>query len=72
MSRAQIEDILELSAPERVEIAQEIWESVFEDSEALLLSPAQRAELESRWLDFQQNPEDGEFWDEVKASLRSE
>jgi putative addiction module component (TIGR02574 family) len=72
MSRATIDDILELPAPERVAIAQEIWESVYEDSEALPLTVAQRDELERRWLDFQQNPDDGESWDDVKASLRSE
>jgi putative addiction module component (TIGR02574 family) len=72
MSRAQIEEILELSPSERIAIVQEIWESVAEDSRTLPLTVAQREELDRRWLDLQQNPDDGELWDEVKKSLRSE
>jgi len=72
MNRSQIEDILELPPSERVAIVQEIWESVFEDVHAIPLSAGQRAELEKRWLDFQQHPEEGESWDEVEKALRSE
>jgi putative addiction module component (TIGR02574 family) len=72
MTRAQIEEILELPPLERVAIAQEIWESVVSDSNALPLSAGQRDELERRWLEFQQNPDEGESWDEVKKSLLSE
>jgi putative addiction module component (TIGR02574 family) len=72
MNRAQIEEILELPPAERVAIVQEIWESVAEDTRAVPLTAAQRSELERRWLDFQQNPNEGESWDEVEATLRSE
>lgn len=72
MNRASIEDILELPATDRVAIVQEIWESVVEDIRAVPLTAWQREELEKRWLDFQQNPDDGESWDEVEKALRSE
>lgn len=72
MNRASIEHILELPACDRVAIVQEIWESVVEDISAVPLTAGQRAELEKRWLDFQQNPEEGESWDEVEKALRSE
>jgi len=38
----------------------------------LQLPPAERAELETRWLDFQQHPDEGESWDAVEKALRSE
>jgi putative addiction module component (TIGR02574 family) len=72
MNRAQIDEILELPTSERVAIVQEIWESVVEDSRVVPLTSAQRDELEKRWLDFQQHPDEDESWDEVQRALRSE
>ncbi|HEY2091357.1 MAG TPA: addiction module protein [Thermoanaerobaculia bacterium] len=72
MSRASIEQILELPPSERVAIVEEIWESVVQDIRAVPLTAAQRAELEKRWVDFQQHPDEGESWDEVEKALRSE
>lgn len=72
MSRAFIDQILDLPPAKRVELAQQIWESVFEQQEAVPLTTAQRDELERRWQAFQQNPDEGESWEEVKKSLLSE
>jgi len=71
MSRVPLE-ILELSAAERVEVAQEIWESVLEHPESVHLTKAQIDELERRWRSFEQNPDEGEPWEDVKRSLLSE
>jgi putative addiction module component (TIGR02574 family) len=72
MSRVPLDQILELPATDRVEIAQAIWESVFEHPEAVPLTQAQKDELERRWRAFEQNPDEGEPWDDVKRSLLSE
>jgi putative addiction module component (TIGR02574 family) len=72
MSRAPIDQILDLPAAERVEIAQRIWESVIEHPEDILLTESQRDELERRWRAFEQNPDEGEAWEDVKRSLLSE
>jgi putative addiction module component (TIGR02574 family) len=72
MSRVPINEILELPAGERVELAQQIWESVFDHPERVLLTTAQRDELERRWLAFEQNPDEGEAWENVKRSLLDE
>jgi len=72
MNRVPIEQILELPVPERVQLAQQIWESVFEQTEHVPLTAAQRAELERRWLAFQQHPDEGEAWEDVKRSLLDE
>ena len=72
MSRVPLDQILELPATDRVEIAQVIWESVFEHPEAILLTQAQKDELERRWRAFEQNPDEGEPWEDVKRSLLSE
>jgi putative addiction module component (TIGR02574 family) len=72
MTRPPIDQILELPIADRVEIAQQIWESVFEHPEAVLLTPLQREELERRWLAFEKSPDEGEPWEDVKSSLLSE
>jgi len=72
MSRVSIDHILELPTSERVAIVQEIWESMVEHQEHVEITAAQRDELERRWVDFQQTPDDGESWSDVKKSLRDE
>lgn len=72
MIRVSLEQILELPVPERVELAQQIWESVFEQTDDVPLTAAQRAELERRWLALQEHPDEGEAWEDVKRSLLNE
>lgn len=72
MSRISIDHILELPTEERVAIVQEIWESMLEHPDDLGITAAQREELERRWVDLQQNPDDGEPWSDVKKSLLNE
>ena len=72
MSHVSIEEILELPAAQRVELAQQIWESVHEHPDTLPLTAAQKAELERRWTAFQQAPEAGDMWEEVRDSLLRE
>jgi putative addiction module component (TIGR02574 family) len=72
MSRVPIEEIFELPAEQRVQIAQQIWESVLRHPETVPLTDAQRAELERRWLDYQANPDEGEPWEDVKRALLDE
>jgi putative addiction module component (TIGR02574 family) len=72
MSRSPLDQILQLPAAQRVEIAQEIWESVFESPDGVALTNAQKEELERRWSAFQQNPDEGEPWEDVKRSMLSE
>lgn len=64
--------ILELPAEDRVELAQQIWESVVEHPESLPVTAAQRDELERRWRAFEKDPDAGEPWEDVKKSLLEE
>jgi putative addiction module component (TIGR02574 family) len=68
MNRAAIEQILDLPPTERLEIVQEIWESLRRD-EDVPVTPAQRVELERIWDEFQKDPEEGEPWEEFRKSL---
>ncbi|HEX7137876.1 MAG TPA: addiction module protein [Vicinamibacterales bacterium] len=72
MSRTPIEEILELPADTRVQIAQEIWESVAAHPEGVALTPAQCEELERRWRALQESPDAGEEWESLRTKLQGE
>ena len=62
--RNQIES---LSAAEKVELLDAVWESL--EADALSLTEAQRAELDSRIARHEQNPSDVVPWEQVRAGL---
>jgi putative addiction module component (TIGR02574 family) len=62
--RGQIEG---LSAAEKVELLDAVWESL--ESDALSLTEAQRAELDARIARHEQNPSDVIPWEQVRAGL---
>ncbi len=72
MGRISINDILELPTAERVEIVQKIWDSLAANPEAVPVTDAQKKELDRRLAAFENDPEAGESWEEVKKSLRGE
>ena len=67
MGRVQF-DFSKLSITERIELAEELWDSIPE-SDLIPLTDAQRAELDRRLEDLEQNPDAGEPWEVVRARL---
>ncbi len=55
------------SVEDRIELAQEIWDSVEREIERSPLTEAQRAELERRLADSISRPDAVIPWEEVKA-----
>jgi hypothetical protein len=45
---------------------------MIEYPENVEVTPAQREELERRWIDLQRNPDEGESWSDVLKLLRDE
>lgn len=56
-----------LSAAEKVELLDAVWESLEADAQSL--TDAQRAELDSRLVRSEKNPSDVISWEEVRAGL---
>jgi putative addiction module component (TIGR02574 family) len=56
-----------LSAAEKAELLDTVWESLEADSASL--TDAQRAELDNRIVRHEQNPSDVIPWQQVRASL---
>ena len=62
--RNQIEN---LSASEKAELLDAVWESL--EADAASLTDAQRAELDYRLARHEQNPSDVISWEQVRAGL---
>lgn len=62
-------DISELTVAERIQLAEDLWDSILEQQEELPLSQAQQQELDRRLENYQKNPASGSSWEEVKKRL---
>ena len=56
-----------LSAAEKAELLDEVWESL--EADARSLTDAQRAEIDHRLARHEQNPSDVLPWEQVRAGL---
>ena len=59
-----------LPLSERIELVEDIWDSIAEETEVSVpLSAAQRAELHRRLAAHQADPDSSLSWEQVRASL---
>jgi putative addiction module component (TIGR02574 family) len=61
--------LLSLSAAERLEVLEELWDSIAEDDAALTLAPEQRQDLDRRLREADEDPAGGSPWAEVRDRL---
>jgi len=64
------EQLFKLSAAERLELVEELWDSIADDDEALVLTDAQREDLERRLAEADADPTGGSPWEEVRERIR--
>ncbi len=72
MSILSPEQIRELTAAERIELIESLWESFVQDPNALPVTEEQRAELRRRLAEHERNPAAAKPWPEVRADLERE
>lgn len=70
MSKVSIADVLELSIPERIQLVEDIWDSIAKLPESLPLTQPQCEELDRRLEDCRQHPDEGSPWEDVKRSVK--
>lgn len=61
-----LSDILQLSVPERLQLVEDIWDTIAATPEQLALSVAQEDELDRRMEMYRQDPEAGVLWEELR------
>jgi putative addiction module component (TIGR02574 family) len=62
-------DVLSLSVTARLQLIEEIWDSLAATPEAIPVTDAQRKELARRRRAHARNPSAAKSWDEVRARL---
>ncbi|MDA2925242.1 addiction module protein [Acidobacteria bacterium AH-259-A15] len=72
MTSVDIKKILKLSVAERIQIVEDIWDSIAAHPESLPVTETQKQELDRRLADYQVNPKEGKTWEEVRDSLDEE
>jgi putative addiction module component (TIGR02574 family) len=72
MDETLVTELLKLTPAERIQLAEELWDSVAADPENLpALSDAQRAEIQRRLDEHDRDPTTAIAWEELRARLRS-
>ena len=63
-------DIAKLTPAERLQLVEELWDSLSDTPEAVPVTDAQRVELDRRLDDLEQEGPSGIPWDEVVRRIR--
>jgi putative addiction module component (TIGR02574 family) len=73
MSTSQFSpDFRSLPIAQRLDLVEQIWDSILEDQAQFELTDAQKAELDRRLAEHAAAPDRGASWQEVKARLLGE
>lgn len=65
-------EIRKLSLAERIQLLEDVWDSIAEETNTWELTPELQAELDQRLNDLETNPSGNVTWEEVKAGLRAQ
>ena len=66
----ELSDILQMSVAERIQLVEDIWDSIAASPESIPVTDAQREELDRRLQAYAENPGEGVSWDELKEKVR--
>jgi putative addiction module component (TIGR02574 family) len=69
MKKISLSDVLELDVPERIKLAQAIWDTIAEVPEAIPFTDSERREIDRRLDAYMKDPNAGSPWPEVRARL---
>jgi len=62
-------DFSKLCIAERIQLAEDLWDSIPTDAAEIPLTEAQKAELDRRLEELEHDPDAGESWEVVRARL---
>jgi putative addiction module component (TIGR02574 family) len=68
MNKALLKELMELTPEERIQLAEDLWDSI-EPQDMAPLTSEQKLELNRRLDEHRRNPARASSWEEVKARL---
>jgi putative addiction module component (TIGR02574 family) len=69
MAKVPIQDLLNLSVAERIQLVEDLWDSVAADPASVPLTDAQKRELRIRLAEHNADPDSAIPWEEVRRRL---
>jgi putative addiction module component (TIGR02574 family) len=72
MASSLLDEIRKLSLAERIQLVEDVWDSIAAESEELQIPESHRAELARRREEHHRSPEDVVPWEEVRRQLWAE
>ena len=69
MKSIPVTELLELPVAERVRLVKFLWDSIAAVPETVVIPDDLRAELSSRFAEFEADPEAGSPWEEVRSRI---
>lgn len=70
--KTPLPDLDQLSTSERLQLVQDLWDSIAAEPESVPITEAQKQELERRLSAYHKDKEAGASWAEVKERLQGE
>ena len=64
-----LQELETLPIPERVQLVEDLWDSIARTNAEIPLPQWQKDELAHRKRDYLQNPDSGQTWDQVKQDV---
>ena len=72
MGTINVSDLLHLSVAERIQLVEDLWDSIVQEDAELSVSEEKRAELRRRKERYLQHPSSGRTWEQVKQRARTQ
>ena len=69
MKEPSLGDILQLGVAERIQLVEDVWDSIAAVPESVPLTQEQRLELDRRLEQYRRSPETSIPWDEVRKRI---
>jgi putative addiction module component (TIGR02574 family) len=66
---AEFEQLFHLSVPGRLQLVQDLWDSIAAQPETVPVPQWQKEELARRKAEYLKNPDSGRTWDEVQREI---
>lgn len=68
----QLPAAFKLQIPERLQLVEDLWDSIAANPEAVPVYEWQKEELKRRKQNFLKNPKSGSSWEDVKRRIRKQ
>ena len=69
MIKEKIPELEKLTDPEKLQLINELWDSLASGKDSLPMPEAHKRILDERWREHVERPEEGSSWEEVKSKI---